>query len=148
MAPLYGQAERIINPPDVGWRELLLSRYVGAMPANTLYDRACVVVVVIEEITTSLPPVEELHGHFEYSPDPPLYTKRQLAGTVDPRSRELRLRESRASLDMEPECYLGYLSENGRLMTLRARWRDGTCSEPFYLGHEDTMASLIPDEEI
>ncbi len=137
MLELHQRAAWIANGPNVAWHHFLRSRYTGRRPAR---DGMTGVAVVIQTIVQQSESHADLGGWMEYFSDPSLPIVFEFTGTLQLETREFSIHEPHSN---QPErTYSGQLSENGRVMTLRALLPGSGAAKPFHLIHEGTLAEL------
>ena len=125
------------NEPNVAWHHFLRSRFAGRLPAR---EGGAGVAVVVQAIVQQSETHAELRGCLEYFSDPSLPVVFEFVASLHVETREISIHEPHPN---QPErTYSGQLSENGRVMTLRAILAEGRTSKPFHLIHEETLAEL------
>ena len=139
MRELADRAEALANPPGTGWRDLFISRFVGALPAS-ITDVSRVLVLAPNSIAPEPHGLHSVDGFFEHSAEGTFASTGRVAGTLDLTTREFSLHKQGAG---ERWSFVGALSSNGRVMHLRVTY-EGYTTELFSLVHEDTFTRLVP----
>ncbi len=142
MIEFAAQAEAIINPPSVSWRELFLSRFIGRLPQSAA---EVTTALVIEPETLAPGPDGELavSGFFERATDPMFASLGGLLGTLDPATRLFTFLDQSPN---DPFTFTGQLSANGRVMHVILSG-ENFVTESFPLIHEDTLAEIVPPDD-
>jgi hypothetical protein len=139
MLETHQRAAWLTNEPNVAWHHFLRSRFVGRLPAR---DGGAGFAVIVQAIEQQSAAHAELRGCVEYFSDPSLPVVFEFMGILQIETREFSIQKAQPN---QPRNYSGQFSENGRVLTLRARdaaHRDGN---PFHLIHEETLAALSED---